>query len=110
MLMEIATLAQNSSIDLHISVFVTCLCNPESIAPIPNCTVTLERPSVGRMMDLLLEDKDEIPHKQHGQGLALAISGPESLTREARNAVAGMSLASRRRVGDVAIHTEVFAI
>ncbi|KIK09642.1 hypothetical protein K443DRAFT_392442 [Laccaria amethystina LaAM-08-1] len=55
-LMDIATAAASpsSGLDLHISVYVTCLCNPEEIPPIPNCDVTTVRPSIYRvLMDLM---------------------------------------------------------
>jgi len=53
--MDIATAAASpsSGLELHISVYVTCLCNPEEITPIPNCDVTMVRPSIYRvLMDL----------------------------------------------------------
>lgn len=54
-LMDIANMAALSSksanpIELHISIYVTCLCNPEAIPPIPNCDVTIIRPSVYRIL------------------------------------------------------------
>lgn len=50
--MDIATAAASpsSGLDLHISVYVTCLCNPEEIPPIPNCDVTIVRPSIYRVL------------------------------------------------------------
>ena len=115
MLRDIASLASDSSIDLRISIFVTCLCDPEAVPSIANCLVTMEKPSIQRLMRPLLDpdyDLEADPKRQTGAGggLAIAVSGPESLTREARNAVAGMSLADRRQAGEVAIHTEAFAI
>ncbi|KAF9523693.1 iron reductase [Crepidotus variabilis] len=58
-LIDIAKVAASSSrspmpLDLHISVFVTCLCNPEAIPPIPNSDVTIFRPSVRNiLLDLI---------------------------------------------------------
>ncbi|RXW14546.1 hypothetical protein EST38_g11309 [Candolleomyces aberdarensis] len=49
-LMDIATLAASSDLSLHISVYVTCLCNPEAIPPIPNCDVTIVRPSIYKVL------------------------------------------------------------
>ena len=54
-LMDIARVAEASSsnslpINLHISIYVTCLCNPEAVPPIPNCDVTIVRPSVYRIL------------------------------------------------------------
>ncbi|KZS95926.1 iron reductase [Sistotremastrum niveocremeum HHB9708] len=103
MLRDIATLAKDSSVQLHITVFVTCLCDPESVPSIPNCDVVIEKPSVMRMLEPLLSDSE-------GGGIALAVSGPESLTTEALNTVASLSLAQQRSTGGVAVHTEVFAL
>ena len=53
--MDIARVAESSAsspipLELHISIYVTCLCNPEAIPPIPNCSVTIIRPSVYRVL------------------------------------------------------------
>lgn len=45
-LMDIAKIAEKSDLALHISVYVTCLCNPEAVPPIPNCDVTVVRPTI----------------------------------------------------------------
>lgn len=110
MLLDIAKLAaaDESTISLHITIFVTCLCNAEEIAPIPNCDVIIEKPSVRQIMAPLMIPLDAA--KGNGGGLALAVSGPESLTAEALNSVAALSLAEQRRAGGVGIHTEVFAL
>jgi ferric-chelate reductase len=52
MLADIARSAAQtgSGIDLHVSVFVTCLCDPEAVPPIPNCDVSVYRPSVGALL------------------------------------------------------------
>lgn len=39
---------------LHLSIYVTCLCNPEAVPPIPNCDVTILRPDVHRMLNDLI--------------------------------------------------------
>ncbi|KAF6745042.1 ferric reductase-like transmembrane component/FAD binding protein [Ephemerocybe angulata] len=167
-LMDIATMAASASSDLslHISVYVTCLCNPEAVPPIPNCDVTIVRPSIYRVLiDLVTpptglasssyndiqeiprlpsetadngrpvmvatqtssatDGKDEtevdvvfdpsvrnrLPWIGLGGGLAVCASGPESLTREASNAVARLQLVSGvRDLGIVGLHTEVFAL
>ena len=56
--MDIATAAATSSssptpLDLHISIYVTCLCNPEAVPAIPNSDVTIKRPSVYQVLDEL---------------------------------------------------------
>lgn len=45
-----AAAAGPHELDLHVSVFVTCLCNPEAVPPIPNCDVSVYRPSVGALL------------------------------------------------------------
>ena len=43
-------------------------------------------------------------------GLAVCAAGPESLVREAKNAVARVSLASGLKLGRVGMHSEVYAL
>lgn len=43
-------------------------------------------------------------------GVGVCASGPESLTREAANAVARLALTHGTRVGGIALHTEVFSL
>jgi ferric-chelate reductase len=66
-LMDIAHAAASSStsvapLDLHISIYVTCLCNPEAVPSIPNCDVTIIRPSLYKVI-LDLTNHSEIPSK-----------------------------------------------
>lgn len=124
MLIDIATAASNSSIDLHISIFVTCLCDPEAVPHIPNSIVTLSRPSIKDLLKDFIslspssekEDSVEIrfdrSEKSHGLGggVAVCASGPESLTREAQNAVARLGLTTSMDVGGIALHTELFTL
>ncbi len=57
---EIAHRAASSAhssmpLSLHFSVYVTCLCDPEAVPPIPNCDVTILRPDVRRILgDLVI--------------------------------------------------------
>ncbi|KAG2040872.1 iron reductase [Suillus americanus] len=124
MLIDIATAASDSTIDLHISIFVTCLCDPEAVPHIPNSIVTLSRPSVQHLLEDFIslspssERKDSVEkrfdesQKLHGSGggVAVCASGPESLTREAQNAVARLGLTMNMDVGGIALHTELFAL
>jgi ferric-chelate reductase len=63
--MDIANIVASSGnslspLYLHISVYVTCLCNPDAIPPIPNCDVMVLRPSVYHILrDLTNGPKDD---------------------------------------------------
>lgn len=121
MLMDIAQLAAtDSSIDLHISIFVTCLCNPEKVPPIPNSDVLIERPTVTQLLKELIanpspaDDQDEVKLRWNGVGrgggVAVCAAGPQRLTKEARNAVARVSLSRGVELGGCACHTEEYAL
>ncbi|KAI0061356.1 iron reductase [Artomyces pyxidatus] len=118
MLKQIAHTAAGSSVDLHISIFVTCLCNPEAVPEIPNSVVSIVRPSVESLLKEMLtpptEDVEDLTADLRwvgeGGGVAVCASGPESMTREASNAVAKLSLSHSRRMGGIALHTEVFHV
>ncbi|KAG7094335.1 hypothetical protein E1B28_007934 [Marasmius oreades] len=105
-------------LDLHISVYVTCLCNPDEVPDIPNMDVTLERPSVKELLRELVTppDPETTPTSSKlqwaglGGGVAVCASGPESLTREASNAVASLGLTRGVELGGVSVHTEVFSL
>ena len=45
-----------------------------------------------------------------GGGVAVCASGPESMTREAQNAVARLSMSRGAELGGVAFHAEIFAL
>ena len=61
--MDIAnTVAPSPSLDLHISIFVTCLCDPSAVPPIPNSDVTVFRPSVTELLRELVTPPDERSH------------------------------------------------
>jgi ferric-chelate reductase len=168
--------AECKDLDLHISVYVTCLCNPERVPDIPNSEVLLlaQRPSADKiLLDLTTEprkcccagssDKEvhctcgldntdtkkgkvsgssssstddlgiaEVPRTGfprdpevcaalaeasatlqwvgRGGGVAVCASGPNSLTREASNAVAKLSLTRGVELGGVGLHTEAFSV
>jgi ferric-chelate reductase len=127
-LFDIARLAAGSSLDLHISVFVTCLCDPEAVPKIPNMTVTVIRPSVTRMLTELLtsaaprcdvEGASSTSPPSVGNanacpgstgGVAVCVSGPESLTRAVQNAVARLTLTRGVTLGGIALHAELFEV
>jgi ferric-chelate reductase len=127
MLTDIANTAVNSSIDLHISIFVTCLCDPEAVPLIPNCDVTMTRPSIyGLLQDLTSRrsasshstssieeecaERHGVGRSEHAGGVAVCASGPVSLTTEAQNAVARLGVAHGIELGGVAIHVEQFTL
>jgi hypothetical protein len=127
-----AAAAPGSALDLHVSIFVTCLCDPEAVPEIPNSTVTMFRPCVRALLDDLVGGAtlggggpDEVRSAREdakedaefgggagpvrlGGGVAVCASGPESLTRAAANAVARLSVRRGVELGGIALHTEVF--
>lgn len=118
MLTAIANAAAQSTLDLHISIFVTCLCDPEAVPVIPNCDVKLERPSA---YSLLCEVTANSPGSSlesgkgntspvHGGGVAVCASGPESLTKETQNAVAKLGVAKAIELGGISVHVESFML
>lgn len=106
--------APESTLDLHISVYVTCLCRPEDIPPIPNCDVLVERPTVQRLLDNFVSQtgtaRDEESSKPKGSAdwssVAICAGGPENLTAEAKNAAARLALRNPTR--RVECHTEAY--
>jgi ferric-chelate reductase len=124
MLMDIAdAAAEESSLDLHISIFVTCLCDTPALPAIPNSTITTTRPDVYQLLARILspplveDDVEDESRRKAGDervvckgGVGVCASGPESLTREAANAVARLGPVHGRRVGGIALHTEVFSL
>ena len=123
MLMDIAEAAANSSLRLHISIFVTCDCGAVSVPPIPNLVITRTgtRPNVYLLLaqmisPTIVEDdtEDESQASTEGVkfqgGVGVCVSGPESLAREAANAVARLAPAHGRRVGGIKLHTTVYSL
>jgi len=126
MLIDIATAASNSTIDLHISIFVTCLWDPEAVPHIPNTIGTLSRPSIQN----LLKDFNNLPSSSNkedsieircdesqaqkmvglGGGVAVCTSGSESLTKDAQNTVVRLGLIMGVDVGRIALHTDLFTL
>ncbi|TFK50651.1 iron reductase [Heliocybe sulcata] len=122
-LTEIAKTCAGTSLDLHVSIFVTCLCDPEAVPDIPNSVVTIHRPSVHALLSDLVtppssspssDDEVDVKNKLSwvglGGGVAVCASGPETMTREAANAVARISASKGVELGGVSLHTELFAI
>ncbi|TRM60114.1 ferric reductase like transmembrane component-domain-containing protein [Schizophyllum amplum] len=95
---------------VHITVYVTCLCQPELIPDIPNCDVVLwdgvgdsGRPSVGSLMKTFVAEVDA---KDEQASVAIMAAGPRSLVAEAGNAVARLKAAGPSV--EVGYHGEVF--
>ncbi|KAL4246943.1 hypothetical protein ABKN59_007704 [Abortiporus biennis] len=126
---EIVNAVAGSSLDLHISIFVTCLCNPEAVPPIPNLTVSIYRPSITTLLSEFVtppscsnskEDSDieeasiesslKLQWVGLGGGVGLCASGPESLVREAQNAAARLGIMKGVELGGIGLHTELYAL
>lgn len=76
MLMEIAQTAAepNSGLDLHFTVFVTCLCNPEAVPAIPNLDVLLIKPSATDLLRALVAPQVSAPSPSlDGEGKAASV-------------------------------------
>lgn len=118
MLSDIANVAAQSTLDLHISIFVTCLCDPDAVPVIQNCDVKLERPSVYSLLceatttsrGSSLESAKGNTSSVYGGGVAVCVSGPEGLTRETQNAVARLGVAKAMELGGISVHVENFSL
>ncbi|KAH7911479.1 iron reductase [Hygrophoropsis aurantiaca] len=130
MLTDIANVALGSSLELHISIFVTCLCDPEAVPDIPNSIVTINKPSVYNLLNDLISPSSfssttssdveddaakmsssaSIEAVNPGGGVAVCASGPESMTTEAQNAVARLGVTKGVMMGGIALHTELFTL
>lgn len=116
--MDIANTAAGSSLDLHFSIYVTCLCDPEAVPSIPNSEVTIYRPSVGQLLREFVTPPSEVDGKSEsrlqwvglGGGVAVCASGPETLLRETQNAVARIGVTRGMELGGIGLHTELFAM
>ncbi|KDQ49465.1 hypothetical protein JAAARDRAFT_187039 [Jaapia argillacea MUCL 33604] len=126
-----------SSFELRISIYVTCLCNPDAVPDIPNSKVLLdERPSVrqlvkglvhsapspsvdvveiggveaevekGMKVEVRSADAPREPDGEEVGRVAVCASGPTTLVREARNAVARLGMSGVY----VGLQTEVFSM
>jgi ferric-chelate reductase len=100
---QLGRVAENSSVELSYRFYVTCLCNPEAIPPIPNSAIEVAKPSVSSLLTPLIR-------VTKGGGVGVAASGPESLTCAAQNAVAGLGSAEIASAGGIDLHTELFAL
>ncbi|PCH42801.1 iron reductase [Wolfiporia cocos MD-104 SS10] len=121
-LVDLASAVAGTSLDLHISIFVTCLCEPEKVPTIPNSDVMLMRPSVGTILQDFMTDPSTVEIADEGSvtqklnwvgvggGVAVCAAGPESLITATRNAAAKLSLTRGLELGGIGLHTELFAL
>ncbi|KAG2047214.1 hypothetical protein BDR06DRAFT_985290 [Suillus hirtellus] len=109
MLIDIATAASNSTIDLHIYMIITCsqACDPEAVLHIPNSIVALSRLAEDSI-NMQCDESQKLTGL--GGGVAVRASDPESLTRDAQNAVARLGLTMGMDVGGIGLHTEQFTL
>ncbi|KAI0721429.1 iron reductase [Fomitopsis betulina] len=118
MLTELANAVAGTSLDLHITIFVTCLCDPDAVATIPNSDIVLLRPVVGKLLRQFVTPPStgEITEQLKlawvglGSGVAVCAAGPESLTTETRNAAAKLTLTRGTELGGVGLHTETYTM
>jgi len=98
--------AEGSGVELTFKFFVTCLCDPEAVPPIPNTIVEVGKPSLTTLLEPLLD----VTRTGLAGGVGVAASGPESLTTSARNTVAWVGPSKASQVGGINLHTELFAL
>ncbi|KAK0450521.1 iron reductase [Desarmillaria tabescens] len=119
MLMDITNVAgrPGSTLDVHVSIYVTCLCNPDAVPSIPNSDVIFERPGFGKVLGDLVtppppddEEEKKLSWVGLGGGVGVCVCGPESLIREASNAVARLGMTRSGELGGVGLHTELFSM
>lgn len=128
LLSDVVSAVEDTSLDIHVSIFVTCLCHPEDVPSIPNSDVTILRPSISKLLQELVTPPSSMPSFEVedgslntsamprlnwiglGGGIAVCAAGPESLTRETSNAVARMGMIRGVELGGIGLHTELFAI
>ncbi|KAG8946173.1 hypothetical protein FRC04_012028 [Tulasnella sp. 424] len=106
----ISKAASDPSLDLEVQFrfFVTCFCHPEDLPPLRNSEVTQTKPVVADVLKGFIGDV--VASSSSKGGLAVAASGPERLTSEARNAVADVGPFMASRLGGVELHTEAYCL
>ncbi|CAK9785416.1 hypothetical protein CC85DRAFT_272649 [Cutaneotrichosporon oleaginosum] len=80
---------------------------PPTMSLVPSATLTPSRPEVPCLV------REALGGGAFGdgpRGLAVIAAGPEALVTQARNAVAGISVAERVRAGGIGFHDEVYAL
>ena len=54
-------------LELHITIYVTCLCDPGAVPQVPNCDVLLARPRVGEVIKRVIDGSPD-PANQVEEG------------------------------------------
>ncbi|KAH7104492.1 iron reductase [Auriculariales sp. MPI-PUGE-AT-0066] len=111
---DIADKSRQCGLQLHFNVFVTCLCNPEAVPPIPELTVTMDKPSMRAHLTPFLSptptDAEASASLPTNGGLGIAVCGPRGLTNEAQNTVAMLSPSQMTRLGGAELFVEHFSL
>ncbi|KAK2459811.1 hypothetical protein APHAL10511_008132 [Amanita phalloides] len=54
------------NLDLHITIYVTCLCDPDRVPDIPNCDVLLARPSLSEVLRRVVDGRPDPAKVEEG--------------------------------------------
>ena len=72
-------------LDLHITIYVTCLCDPDAVPQTPNCDVLLARPKIGEVIKRVVYGTPD-PAKQVEEGdLTMQSDCCEKMTEESES-------------------------
>lgn len=106
----IAQAASDPSLNLRLDYrfFVTCFCNPSALPAIHNSEVVQVKPVIRNILDDFMGEVFASGASDGGVGVTA--SGPERLTSDTRNAVAGIGPLKARRLGGVELHTEAYTL
>ena len=99
MLEQLGRVTENSPLDLSFRFYITCLCDPEAIPPIPAEVAKL---SISTLLIPLLS-------ATKGDGVGVSAGGPEGLIRTAHNIVVTLGPRLVCSAEGVNLHTELFA-
>lgn len=105
-LVHLRECAERLAVNLEFSIYLTSPPTPlPQLEDLPKgTTVSPYRPEVAQLV------REALPTSQDHGGLAVIAAGPDGLVSEARNAVAGLSVAQRVRAGGVGFHDEVYSL
>ncbi|KAL0948926.1 hypothetical protein HGRIS_009034 [Hohenbuehelia grisea] len=128
-LARIAKTASSSSLDLHMSIYITRPCVLNFSPSVPKCDIFTQKPAPRDLLQDFVGDsfnrnptaafdadneKAQSPtHMQPhaGGGVAVCVSGPASLTASVANAVVRYGTVERMQtLGGISLHTESFSM